>query len=62
MVNLGMKIFQSQLSEAVTVTSDSRYPDKLHESLKEMRELGMTIQIYTLSKTVASNRTLSILD
>ena len=65
MVNLGMKVFQTQLLEAVTATSsDSRYPVKLHESLKEMLELGMKISIlsYTLSKAIANNRTLSILD
>ena len=62
MVNLGMKIFNTQLLQAVTVKSDSRAPDKLHKSLKEMLELGKKILIYTLSKVIASNQTLSTLD
>ena len=57
-----IKILQTQLLEAVTVNSDSRYPDKLHKLLKEMLELGMNILIYTLSKATASNQTLSTLD
>ena len=62
MVNLGMKIFNTQLLQAVTVKSDSRAPDKLYRSLKEMLELGKKILIYTLSKVIASNQTLSTLD
>ena len=62
MTGSNIKIFQTQLLEAVTVNSDSRYPDKLHKSLKEMLELGMNMLIYTLSKAIASSRTLLTLD
>ena len=41
-----MKIFKTQLLEAATVKSDSRAPDKLYKSLKEMLEWGKKIILY----------------
>ena len=49
-----MKIFKTQLLEAVTVKSDSRAPDKLHKSLKEMLELAMRIFLPFLKFIICS--------
>ena len=54
-----MKIFKTQLLEAVTVKSDSRAPDKLHKSLKEMLEFAP--ETYTSEHNVCSGQEREVL-
>ena len=54
-----MKIFKTQLLEAVTVKSDSRAPDKLHKSLKEMLEFAP--ETYTSEHNMCSGQEREVL-